>query len=223
MPLQGNLKEMSLANLIQINCQEKRSCRLTLTLGNQVGQVFFADGQVVHAALGNTTGEDAIYYMLAWDTGIFALDLEQPNPDVTIRKNWQQLLLEGMKRLPTQQAAKKQVQAEAKPATTNELSQLKAIQGVTGAIIAAHDGIVLATDVLESDGDDEATVTLFIGSAANDLGRILKLDAFEYGTIGMKNKRVMVVAQPNHYIGLVLSDNASAAMVANAAIQAFNK
>ena len=219
MPLQGNLKEMSLANLIQMNCQERRSCRLTLSLGDQRGLVFLADGQVVHATLGDRTGEEAVYDMLAWDTGTFALDLNQPHPEISIHTDWQPLLLEGMKQLPIRQAARAKTQTHAKPAATNELTQLKTIEGVTGAIISACDGVVLASDVPNSDGEDEAMVTLFIGSAANDLGRILKLDAFEYGTISMRNKRVMVLEQPNRYIGLVLGDNASATMVANAAAQ----
>jgi len=219
MPLQGNLKEMSLANLIQVNCQERRSCRLTLSLGDQSGLVFLADGQVVHAVLGDHVGAEAVCEMLAWDMGTFTLDLDQPHPEITIHTAWQPLLLEGMKQLPVRQAARAHTQTHAKPAATNELTQLKTIPGVTGAIISACDGVVLATDVPDSDGEDEAMVTLFIGSAANDLGRILKLDAFDYGTISMRNKRVMVLEQPNRYIGLVLGDHASATMIATAAAQ----
>ena len=221
MPLQGNLKEMSLANLIQVNCQERRSARLTLSLGNQTGQVFLADGQVVHAVLGDHVGEEAVYDMLAWESGTFSLDLDQPHPDVTIRTAWQPLLLEGMKQLPIRQAAKAKNQAQAKPAPTNELKQLEAIPGVVGAIISASDGVVLANDVPDSGGEDEAMVTLFIGSAANDLGRILKLDAFVYGTITMKHKRVMVLEQPDRYVGLILGENASATMIASAAALVF--
>lgn len=77
MPLQGDLQEMSLANLIQVNCQEMRSARLVLTRVDQSGEIYFSDGQVVHATLGELYGTVAVYAMLQWDTGTF-LDFEFP-------------------------------------------------------------------------------------------------------------------------------------------------
>jgi hypothetical protein len=99
MPLQGNLQEMSLANLIQVNCQEMRSARLVLTRANQSGEIYFSDGQVVHATLGEQRGEAAVYALLQWDDGTFVLHLEQPTPEKTVTTSWRTLLLEGMKRV----------------------------------------------------------------------------------------------------------------------------
>lgn len=99
MPLQGNLQEMSLANLIQVNCQEMRSAQLTLTRANQTGEIFFSDGQVAHATLGALRGEAAVYALLQWDNGTFVLSLDVPTPERTISAAWRALLLEGMKRV----------------------------------------------------------------------------------------------------------------------------
>lgn len=99
MPLQGNLREMSLANLIQVNCQEMRSAQLTLTRADQTGEIYFSDGQVAHATFGALRGEAAVYALLQWDDGTFVLVLDVPTPEKTISVPWSALLLEGMKRV----------------------------------------------------------------------------------------------------------------------------
>ncbi len=220
MPLQGNLKEMSLANLIQVNCQEMRSARLTLTRHGQTGEVFLSDGQVVHAALGALVGEPAAYEMLLWSDGSFVLDLDLAPPEKSINIGWQELLLKGMMRLPERETTEKQVEENMSPDT---LAQLKAIDGVGGAVISASDGVVLGASVSEGDGENEAAVAVFIGGAADQLGQALQLDTFTHGVVSLKNKRILVLEQPDRYIGLVLNDNASAAIVASTATQVLKK
>jgi predicted regulator of Ras-like GTPase activity (Roadblock/LC7/MglB family) len=220
MPLQGSLKEMSLANLIQVNCQEMRSARLTLTSKNQKGEVFLSDGQVVHAALGSRAGEQAVFEMLAWDEGTFMLELDVPAPEKSISVDWHELLLKGMMQVPERQGAD--------PLTTGTIDQdtltkLVAIEGVRGAVISASDGVVLAASVPDSEGDTEAAVAVFVGAAANQLGRELQLDAFDHGVVSMENKRILVLQQPDRYVGLVLGGNVSAAVVTSAANQVFKK
>ncbi len=220
MPMQGNLKEMSLATLIQVNCQEMRSARLTLMYHGQKGEVYFSDGQVAHAVLGTHTGEEALYEMLLWDEGSFILDRDLPTSEKTITTNWQELLLEGMKRLPARQAQEKKAQGSM---STEMLAQLKAIEGVTGAVIAASDGVVLAADVPDSDGENEAAVAVFVGSAANQLGETLQLDTFGQGVVALKNMRILVLQQPDRYVGLLLGENASPAIVASTATRVLKK
>ena len=220
MPLQGSLKEMSLANLIQVNCQEMRSARLTLTFKNQKGEVFLSDGQVVHAALGSRTGEPAVYEMLTWDEGSFMLELDIPPPTKSISVDWHDLLLKGMMQVPERQNSDKSVEGAVDQAT---LTKLDAIEGVRGAVISASDGVVLAASVPDSEGETEAAVAVFVGTAANQLGQELNLDAFDHGVVSLGNKRILVLQQPDRYVGLLLGENVSAAVVTRAANQAFKK
>lgn len=217
MPLQGNLKEMSLANLIQVNCQEMRSARLTLEHAGQAGEVYFSDGQVVHAVFGNAVGESAVYEMLAWADGTFVLDRDQHTLDKTITIKWNALLLEGMKRLAEQPVAARRSEGVMKP---DVLAQLKAIDGVTGAVISASDGVVLGVDIPSSDGEGEAAVAVFVGTAAGQLGEALQLNTLSHGVVFLKNKRLLVLQQPDRFVGLVLAEHSSPAIVANAASQA---
>lgn len=219
MPLQGNLQEMSLANLIQVNCQENRSAQLTLTQGDQRGEVYFSDGQVVHAVLGALRGEEALYELLAWEDGTFVLERDVPAPEETIATKWDALLLEGMKRVAARPITKK-MEAEMQP---DILARLRAIAGVTGVVIAASDGVVLNADIPDSDGESEAAAAVFTGAAADQLGQTLQLGAFGHGLVALKNKRLLVLQQPDRYIGLLLSDNASPTIVANAADEVLKK
>jgi predicted regulator of Ras-like GTPase activity (Roadblock/LC7/MglB family) len=220
MSLQGSLKEMSLANLIQVNCQEMRSARLTLTAKNQKGEVFLSDGQVVHAAQGPHSGEQAVYEMLAWDEGTFMLELDIPPPEKSITVDWHELLLKGMMQVPERQSADKQSKGTIDQDT---LTKLDAIEGVRGAVISASDGVVLAASVPDSEGETEAAVAVFVGTAANQLGQELQLDAFDHGVVSLENKRILVLQQPDRYVGLLLGENVSAAVVTSAANQAFKK
>jgi predicted regulator of Ras-like GTPase activity (Roadblock/LC7/MglB family) len=220
MSLQGSLKEMSLANLVQVNCQEMRSARLTLSSKNRKGEVFLSDGQVVHAAQGSLTGESAIFEMLAWDEGTFMLELDIATPEKSITVDWHELLLKGMMQVPERHASDPPTHGTVDQET---LARLDAIEGVRGAVISASDGVVLAASVPDSQGENEAAIAVFVGTAANQLGQELLLDSFDHGVVAMENKRVLVLQQPDRYIGLLLGENVSAALVTRAANQIFER
>ena len=215
MPLSGNIKEMSLANLIQVNCQEMRSARIVVTHGDQTGEVYLSDGQVVHAALGNMIGREAVYEMLSWDDGAFVFDREVHTADKTITTHWNELILEGMMQA-TERAARRSKQVKIKADT---LSKLRAIDGVTGVVISASDGIVLDADIPGSDGEQEAAVAVFIGSAADQLGQTMNLNTFSHGVVTTNGKRLLVLEQTERYLGLLLAEKTSPAVIASAANQ----
>jgi predicted regulator of Ras-like GTPase activity (Roadblock/LC7/MglB family) len=226
MPLQGSLRELSLANLIQVNCQEMRSARLALANRSEKGEVYFSDGQVVHAVDDTRSGEEALFHMLLWEDGTFTLDTDVHAPETSIHTPWSDLLLEGMKRLSewqTEEGSSTKVQdldrREEGAMVPGTLTQLKTIDGVTGVVIAACDGVVLASNVPEGDGEREAAVAVFVGAAANQVGEAMQFEAFDQGIVTLKNKRVLVISQPDRYIGLWLAENASPAIVGNAATQ----
>lgn len=220
MPLQGSLREMSLANLIQVNCQEMRSARLTLANRGHSGEVYFSDGQVVDARLGTRVGAEAVYELLAWDEGSFVLDRDVAAPDKTITEDWRTLLLEGMMHMPERAVVDNKAESNMKEEL---LTQLRTIDGVTGAVIASSDGVVLDADIADGDGEREAAVAVFVGSAANQLGETLQLDSFAHGVVILRNKRILVLQQPDRYVGLILGESASPTIVASAANQIFKK
>jgi hypothetical protein len=98
MALEGNLKDISLPNIMQIICLEQRRVGLFIKRLNERGFILFEKGEVVHAAAGSLEGEEAVFYMLSWGDGNFRTNNEALITNRTVNMRWDQLLLEGMRR-----------------------------------------------------------------------------------------------------------------------------
>lgn len=107
MGINGNLKDISVANLIQIHCIDQRTARLRIDQDGQAVEIFFNAGQVVHATLGQTSGEEVVYEVLTWNEGQFEVDNDVASPKKSINRMWSGLLLEGAKRLDEKEMNRK--------------------------------------------------------------------------------------------------------------------
>jgi predicted regulator of Ras-like GTPase activity (Roadblock/LC7/MglB family) len=224
MSMQGNLRDMSVADLIQHNCQEGRTARIEFKQaeGLPVAVLFLDQGQLVHAEMGGEQGEEVVYRVLEWGEGTFNLEPGVSPSARTISRSYAGILLEGMRRID--EASLEAASAAASPAAESPESEegpmsaqvrdLKAIDGVVGVVIAARDGVVLAHEV-EGDPEKEGAVAVFVGFAAAQVGQALALGDFEWGTVAVGKDTVLVVEQPDYYIGLMLDEKASPALVAS--------
>ncbi len=97
MAIEGDLQEMPLTTLITVNCNERKQSRLRLWHGRHQGVIYFDRGQIAHAALDDLEGEEAVYRMLAWETGKFELEAGIPPPKHSIHTTWSELLLDGVR------------------------------------------------------------------------------------------------------------------------------
>ena len=97
--MQGDLQVMTVADLIQHNCQDGKTACLTINRNGQQAAIFFKEGNVVHAVLDNNKGEEVVYEILAWEDGQFTLEMGKAPPTTTIKRSWSGLLLEGARRL----------------------------------------------------------------------------------------------------------------------------
>ena len=228
--VQGNLRTLSLPSIVQINCSERNQAHLRIRREGQEASVFFADGDVVHAALGSRVGEEVVYELLTWEDGGFELEMGVPPPERTVTTGWSGLLLEGMRRLDEKAAGLERLEEietidgeGVKGEMTQELARaLREIEGVVGVVIVARDGIVLA-DELEGDPQKEGAVAVFVGNAASQAGESLALGPFEWGTVAIGKDTVLVLEQPDYYVGLLLGERASPALVASQAESSFKQ
>ena len=65
--LAGNLRTMSLASIVQINCEERNQAQLTLNHLGQSGSIYFKNGEMIHAETAGIAGEEAVYALLGWE------------------------------------------------------------------------------------------------------------------------------------------------------------
>lgn len=93
--MKGRLQDMAVADLIQHNCQDRKTARVQFRNGRERGELFFKNGNVVHATVDDQMGEEAVYQLMNWDQGTFELIAEVDPPAVTITRNWTSLLLEA--------------------------------------------------------------------------------------------------------------------------------
>ena len=100
--MQGKLSDMTAIDLIQHNCMEQKTVRLTINNADQSAVVFFQGGNMTHASCGSVEGEEAIYQLISWEDGDFMLDAGITSPVNTITHNWSGILLEGARRLDEQ-------------------------------------------------------------------------------------------------------------------------
>ncbi len=154
MALVGNLKEISIATLIQLNCVEKNTAQLSVSTPRGPATVYLDKGEIIDASYAGTRGEEAIYRILSLSEGEFRVAEVTELPERTIAASWQSLLLEGMRVLDETQKGRAQI---AKTVGT----QLDNSPDVVSYLIASKKGDVLATNHEEvADGLASAAVLL---------------------------------------------------------------
>jgi CheY-like chemotaxis protein len=110
--VRGTLAQMSVTDLVQSLEMGRKSCCLTLT-GAPAGirksaltsgaqprcEMYFVEGQLVHAASGWLLGDEAVYDALRWEGGTFEIDFKATTDLRTTTGSTQALLMEGMRLL----------------------------------------------------------------------------------------------------------------------------
>jgi hypothetical protein len=99
MAIEGDLKDLNLPGIVQVICLERRRFVLTVRRRGEEGAIFFEDGEIVHARVGATEGEDAVYRLLEWNDGTFRVGNHVTAPRRSITVPWSSLLLEGARRV----------------------------------------------------------------------------------------------------------------------------
>ncbi|MDZ7292443.1 MAG: response regulator [candidate division KSB1 bacterium] len=98
--LAGRLEEFSVIDLIENFGMERKTGILTLyNANNRSGEIYFRDGAVINASLGNLRAEKAVYQMLPWKRGHFTMTFKEINVPDEISVSNLGLLLQGFKRM----------------------------------------------------------------------------------------------------------------------------
>jgi CheY-like chemotaxis protein len=97
--LRGSLSQMNVIDLMQSLEMGRKSCLLTLTRDDEKCDVYFTEGQVVHAVYGTLKGDEAVFKVLRWTGGNFHLDFESKTTESSTQLNTQGLLMEGLRQL----------------------------------------------------------------------------------------------------------------------------
>jgi CheY-like chemotaxis protein len=95
----GQVVDLQLVDIIQMGCLGRFTMSLSVANGTEEGLIYFKNGEIVHAELGDLEGKEALFTMLGWNEGRFNSQMGISPPKETIEDRWEHLLLEGTKRL----------------------------------------------------------------------------------------------------------------------------
>ncbi|HEU4434351.1 MAG TPA: DUF4388 domain-containing protein [Pyrinomonadaceae bacterium] len=99
MALTGHLSDLSLSELIEFFCNQRKSGRLKVLYKQGAGYFYLQTGSVVDARIGVLHGIDAVYYALTLPNAEFEFSADAEAKNRTINQPWTQVVLEGLRRL----------------------------------------------------------------------------------------------------------------------------
>ncbi|MFO8035129.1 MAG: DUF4388 domain-containing protein [Anaerolineales bacterium] len=227
---QGTLRTMSLASIIQMNCEERIVGALHLRQQGKVGRIFFDGGQVVHAETGNLFGEEAVYQLLEWDQGMFSLEMGATPPRRTINAEWSGLILEGMRRIDEDQVmvadiwqdtdldreekeegAFQEVAFDVKERIRNALMR---IEGVRDVLICNGNGNIIANE--KEEGVEKAgAIANYVIQQAEKLGLSLSGSQIKRVLLTTEHGKEMILRDEDDIIYMWVSKRLQADLLAH--------
>lgn len=141
------MQSKSLVDLIQLECLSQSSSVLRVMNGAVEGKIWVQNGDIIDAASGNFTGEEAFRNILSWKTGSFEILPAEPDHTRTIQNSYQGLLLDTAQAIDEwrgQQAEAQQAGAteDAASPAGSILSPLTKFEGVEFVLTAPNDPAV---------------------------------------------------------------------------------
>jgi len=140
----GLFSGLDLPNLIQMLAINNFTGRVEVRHKEKSGELFFNNGNVVHASAEREEGVGALERMLAWTEGELLLDAGSSSSKTTIEIPWHALLIQAMARLEDKKAALEPREQETFPRSRSSAEILRAralhssvlkLQGVKSCLI----------------------------------------------------------------------------------------
>lgn len=99
MALTGELTDLSLAELIEFFCNQRKTGRLKVVYPTGAGYFYLQSGSVVHARVGELRGIEAVYFALTQRNASFTFSPAFEAPEHSINQPWTSVVLEGLRRM----------------------------------------------------------------------------------------------------------------------------
>ena len=88
MALTGHLSDLSLSELIEFFCNQRKSGRLKVLYRQGPGYFFLQTGSVVDARIGVLSGIEAVYFALTLPNAEFEFNVDAEAHERTINQPW---------------------------------------------------------------------------------------------------------------------------------------
>ncbi|MBN1408346.1 MAG: DUF4388 domain-containing protein [Calditrichaceae bacterium] len=199
MALVGNLKDLKLPSLIQLNCMERNTAKLTIEADGQYGFLYFDKGQVVHAEYDPDIGEKAVFRMLNLYSGQFKVESGIRAPVKSINTSWNNLLLDGLNQMDG---------AEDNPEQkfTHLFEKLFTVKGLKSAHLLTPDGKVIASS--SQNAESHNYLHALVSFQSSKIGDILARFHPEFMSLATTGER-LIFTKYNKLDLIMVLDNKS--------------
>jgi predicted regulator of Ras-like GTPase activity (Roadblock/LC7/MglB family) len=175
MALVGDLSEINIASVVQLNCIERNTSQLTVSTRKGPATIYFSNGEIVEATFSGETGQEALYRILGLAEGEFRVTPVSELPERTIFTSWQNLLLEGMRVIDETEKGR----AEIAESIGKELEDAPEVECYA---IASKNGDVIVTNGT-SDSERLAAAAALVAWKGQDVASRMALGEMRFSTL----------------------------------------
>ncbi len=219
---QGSVAGLGLADVIQLNGNNRFSGCITVQNGGSVGRIFFREGRIIHSEQGERSGEDAFYDVMAWRSGRFSLEPNVSTTSHTIDMSAQHLLMEAHRVIDERRAGlempTQRPRDAAPPGSRNSaaavLERLRGVPGVAYAVVMGKDGACVDDSTFE--GEALAGKAAYVAMVGNQLGAIFRTGLLRSAVVHGTARHMLLLAAKSHYLSLSIEGAEAGAVEADA-------
>ncbi len=161
---------------------ERNTAKLTVEHAGKFGIIYFQDGQIAHAEYEPDIGDAALFRLMELHEGKFKVENGVRPPLISIKTHWNNLLLEGLHQLDTQQ-----ISDDGK--TIRMLNMLMNIKGVKKVALIDKKGDVLKG---ETPSRKDSIVQALSYLQIEKINTLLKQDKPQYISFVSKTNRTIL-------------------------------
>jgi len=196
MGLVGNLKDLSITNIIELNCVEKSTAQVIIKTRAGDAMVFFQGGEIVHARCGHLKGTEALYHILRLAEGEFRVTSDIAPPERTIAEPWKGLVFEGMRVYDEARRLKDHLARDL-------ADHLEHIPGIARVLVVAKDGAVVHEQGA-TDAERAYALNVFLTTQGAALGDALHLGPLDHVAYARGEEKEFVFDCDQFLVGLAV-------------------
>lgn len=205
----GEVSGMSLTDLLQVKAMGRFSGRIVVEQGEKSGQLFFRDGDLVHAQLDSFEGKDAFARVLAWGGGTFRAEPKVTTTRQTIYESFQFLLLDALRLQDEISAGLEQESAGAEAAQAKKgggmKERLSGIAGLQDVALTDRSGAVVQS--IGDNADTLAAQGMYLVTTSDQIADELGLGSFKGAVVqGVTGHLISLEGAKNYLFASVLGD-----------------
>ncbi len=213
---EGSVAGLSLTDVIQLKGHNRFSGSISVEYNQRQGMIFFRDGEIIHAEQGGMVGEQALFEIIRWPGGRFAIQPKVTTTSRSIQQSISYLLLEAHRLMDEEKAGLGPARSDGNAASGKRgksaiAERLLQIPGVAIAVLLKKDGTPVEDDSIE------ATVLAGTGRdlslLGNRLGDLLGLGGVKSAAVQAKTDQLLLFEAKNHYISIGVRGENSLAQV----------